>query len=389
MLGDVGSIVLAQNQTLTELYLSYNGIGDAAAMAFADNTTLRTLNLNYNSVKERGRAKLRQNKTLQQLLLSDEQPPEFTDENLDTIFLLSESFLCISDTKNTLQFFNPSFSRVLGYSSDELLAKPISDFLHPIDKKESKQQSRDKTPFCNYENRYRCKDGSIRTIRWTSHTKHDRQYAVGNDVTEQRRIEQEIRRADQHASSRELDEAKLYTARQSSFISELSHEIRNPLSGIMGLAEACSEQMLSLRALLNDQQNGTTTTQLNVDVDALVSDIQESLVSITACGEYQRSILNDNLDIVKISEGKFELASLSFDLKQTLREVVDMLDRKAVTKGVSLRFIASEEHEVWVKGDAMRVKQIFMNLVGNAVKFTNVGSVHLILRPCRQQLHRS
>jgi PAS domain S-box-containing protein len=385
MLGDVGGIVLAQNKTLTELHVSYNGIGDAAALAFADNTTLRLLNLNYNSVKELGRQTLKKNLTITTLMLSDEQPPEFSDENLDTIFLLSESFLCISDLKNTLQFFNPSFSRVLGYSSDELLTRSMSDFLHPADRKESRLHARDKTPFTSYENRYRCKDGSIRHIRWTTHTKHDRQYAVGNDITEQRRVEYEMKTADNNANSRLLNETRAYTNKQTDFISQLSHEIRNPLSGMMGLTEVCTDQMGSfhafLKELLNpDSLSPKTMSQNRIVMESFVAEIGESLIEITRCGEYQCTILNDNLDIVKILEGKLELGHSIMELRQVLRDVVSMLHAKATSKGLTLRFSVLDDVEVWVTGDMMRIKQVFMNLVGNAVKFTENGSVDIILR---------
>ncbi|MCE3238542.1 MAG: hypothetical protein K0R24_1523 [Gammaproteobacteria bacterium] len=382
LVGDTGGVILAQNSTLTELYLSYNGIGDSAALAFSDNTTLRVLNLNYNKVGEAGRRSLAKNKTLTRLTLSAEQPPEFTEENLDTIFLLSESFLCISSTKGILQFFNPAFSRVLGYNNDELLAKNAVDFLHPVDKeilvKQAEEKEEEKRIIHSCENHYRCKDNSFRTIRWTSHIKHHRQYAVGTDITDQRQIEKEFLLAQQVDISRRLQEAADYSVRQTEFIAQLSHEIRNPLSGIFGLVETLQEQIKQLEMLIKELHSVTTPLLANKFIASFLL-IQESFRDMISCAEYQKSILDDNLDIARIAEKKLVLEKNPFELKKVLKQVISMLQAKASHKGVSLNLIAPIERECWVKGDPSRLKQILINLVGNAIKFTATGSIQLVL----------
>ncbi len=382
LVGDTGGVILAQNSTLTELYLSYNGIGDSAALAFSDNTTLRVLNLNYNKVSEAGRRRLAKNKTLTRLTLSVEQPPEFSEENLDTIFLLSESFLCISDTKGILQFFNPAFSRVLGYNNDELLAKPGVGFLHPVDKeilaKKEEEKEEDKRVIHSYENHYRCKDNSFRTIRWTSHIKHQRQYAVGTDITDQRQIEKEFLLAQQVNIFGRLQEAAVYSVRQTEFISQLSHEIRNPLSGIFGLVETLQEQIKQVEMLIKELHSVTTPLLADKFIASFLL-IQESFIDMISCAEYQKSILDDNLDIVRIAEKKLVLEKNPFELKKLLKQVISMLQAKVNPKEVSINLIASIESECWVKGDPSRLKQIIINLVGNAIKFTDTGSIQLVL----------
>lgn len=190
-----------------------------------------------------------------------------------------------------------------------------------------------------------------------------------------------MKQADYNASSRLLSETRDYTTRQTNFISQLSHEIRNPLTGIMGLAEMCTDQMSALHALLKEEMKAESTTSAGrIRLEAFIAEIRDSLTNITACGEYQRTILNDNLDVVKILEGRLELVHSIIELKKVLRDVVNMLHVIASSKGLTLRFSVSDDLEVWVKGDTIRIKQIFMNLLGNAIKFTKNGSVDMILR---------
>jgi PAS domain S-box-containing protein len=376
-LNNSGGVVLAQNQTLTELYLSYNGIGDDAAMVFATSSTPRVLNLNYNIISETGRALLENNQNIK-LYLSKEQPPEFTNENLDTIFKLSESFLCISDTKGILQFFNPAFSRTLGYDSDTLLARSAYDFLHPDDKAAQKHRGDEVTPIHYYENRYRCADGSYRNFQWTSKIQNNRRYAVGADITEYRQAEKAARLAQQKNHLYLLAETKEHADLQTNFISQLSHEIRNPLSGISGLLDICVQQILDLEALIAIL-NSINAPEFRARLSAYAHDIKENLLSMIICAEYQTAILNDNLDIVKISDKNFKLEKYIFNLKKLPSDVILMLNKKATHKGVPIHYHAPEEKEIWAKGDALRIKQIMLNLLTNAIKFTEKGNIDITL----------
>jgi PAS domain S-box-containing protein len=376
-LSNSGGVILAQNQTLSELYLSYNGIGDDAAMIFATNTTLKILNLNYNIISETGRMLL-ENNTHIKLYLSKEQPPEFTNENLDTIFKLSESFLCISDTKGILQFFNPAFSRTLGYNSDTLLARSAYDFLHPDDKEAQKHRGDEVTPIHYFENRYRCADGSYRNFQWTSKIQNNRRYAVGTDVTEYRQAEKAANLAQQKSHLQLLAETKVHVDLQTNFISQLSHEIRNPLSGISGLLDICVQQVLDLETLISIV-NSITAPEFQARLSVYTHDIMENLLSMIINADYGIAVLNDNLDIVKISDKNFRLEKHLFNLKKLPNDVILMINKKANLKGVTINYHAPEEKEIWVKGDALRIKQIILNLLTNAIKFTEKGNIDITL----------
>jgi PAS domain S-box-containing protein len=375
LLGDTGGIMIAQNETITELYASYNGIGDAAASVFAENQTLRMLNLNYNMVTETGRKLLLDNKSIIKLTISEEQPPEFTNENLDTIFLLSESFLCISDhTGGTLQFFNPAFSRVLGYSNDELLAKSAYNFLHPKDRAAQKHRGDEKTPIHYFENRYQCADGSYVTIQWTSRIKGNRRYAVGSNITEYRQNEQAASVAQLMSDSNLLKESQENARRQANFIAQLSHELRNPLSGISGLLDICIQQIIDLEFLISIVGN-IDLPEFQTRLVVCAAELKENLQNMIICAEYQKAILNDNLDIVKMTENNFQLEQRPFELKKIISDVLPMMNAKAMKKEIKINTVVPEQKEIWVQGDALRLKQILMNLLGNAIKFTEKGSI--------------
>ena len=374
LVGDVGAVLLARNNHLTRLFLSYNNIGDAGAAALAGNKRLKVLNLNYNEIGEKGRQVLLQNKTCTSLILSKEQPPKFTEENLSTIFSLSESFLCITDAKGIIQFFNPTFPRILGYTDDELLTQSFFSFFHAENKPllETKLSKFEKPVPQNFESRYQCRDGAFRTIRWAAHPKHDRLYIMGTDITEQRYIEKEFLSAQQGSILSRLQESEMFRVRQTDFIAQLSHEVRNPLSGLYGLTEALKIQLNELEQLIHTLCSLSSLFEQE-KINQTFVEIRDTCTDMLGCMEYQKAILNDNLDVVRITEKRLTLEKHVFELKTALREVVKILQAKAIQKGVELRAELPDQKEVWVKSDSLRFKQIIINLIGNAVKFTESG----------------
>ena len=259
-MGDLGSIALALNKTLSELFLSCNEISDEGAIALAQNQTLKTLNLNYNYIQKRGEDALIKNKIFQSIFISPQQPPNFTSENFNTIFLLSQDLFCIRGYDDTIQFFNPAFSRVLGYMDDELLAKHLGEFLHPDERINEVKQRIDeqkKFPISQRVNRYRCKDGSYRLIQWSSQARGGRIYASGIDITEQKKMENKLIETERQNAivMAHIEESKIYSRKQSDFIAHLCHEIRNPLQGIYGNLELIKQHFEDLEKLLSRQCN--------------------------------------------------------------------------------------------------------------------------------------
>ncbi len=162
-------------------------------------------------------------------------------------------------------------------------------------------------------------------------------------VQEARRIE-EMRKAKEAA-----DEAN---AAKSAFLAVVSHEIRTPMTGVMGMVK------LMLDTTLSKEQKDYATT------------IQDS-------GEALIALLNDILDFEKIESGKLELEQIDFDLHRLLRGVQTLMNGHAAAKGVELRLELDPKLPAFVVGDSTRLRQVMLNLVNNAIKFTSQGVVYL------------
>ena len=267
--------------------------------------------------------------------------------------LLTNSFdgIVIIDSMGNLVECNSSFAEMLGYSLEEIPNLSIHDIdvrwtKEELDKgiKEFKLQ-RKKVQF---ETQHRKKDGSICDVEISANSvdwdNNILQFCICRDITKRKLAEQSLEKA------KELAEAA--NKAKSEFLANMSHEIRTPMNGVLGMA-----QLLS-------------TTPLNEDQKDFVKVILDS-------GDALLTVINDILDFSKIESGNLQLEQKEFNFEDTLNAVCNLLNKQASDKNINLQCHVNSINPTTVVGDSSRLRQILINLIGNAIKFTNQGYISI------------
>ena len=230
------------------------------------------------------------------------------EQELTTLFEESPDLLCIAGLDGYFRRLNPAWERTLGYTAEELMARPYVEFVHPEDRAATSGEAGRVavgSSSSQFENRYRCKDGSYRWLSWKSTPLPEEGlvYALARDVTEQRAAAEELRRAREAADA--ANRAK------GDFLANVSHEIRTPMNAVIGMAE------LLLDTPLRAEQ-------------------REYLLTLKDAAESLLGLINDILDFAKMEAGKLELQPEEFDLREALGDTLRTLGLRAHQKGLEL-----------------------------------------------------
>ena len=289
---------------------------------------------------------------------------ELQDLNTYNRTLLEASLdpLTTIDADGRISDVNSAMELVTGYGRQELIGTDFSDyFTEPEQAREGYQRVIREGLVRDYPVEIRHRDGRITAVLYTATVYHDQSgkvcgvFAAARDITERKQAEQKLLEFNRMLTVAR-QQADVANQTKSEFLANMSHELRTPLSAIIGLG------YLALQTDLTSRQ-------------------RDYLDKITISAEGLLRILNDLLDLSKIEAGKLDLEETTFELQPLLERLLSLVGVGAAAKGVRLILSNDSQTPDSLVGDSLRLEQILLNLMGNAVKFTPTGEVALAVRP--------
>ncbi|MCU0453220.1 MAG: PAS domain S-box protein [Bacteroidetes bacterium] len=280
------------------------------------------------------------------------------ERQLDTVVDTVEEGITFSDERGYFEVFNRSMEKMTGYSRQE--ANATADFSKLLAPDEASHQLGldrlrevlETGSVRDVETVIRTKSGERRTllISTTLVEQHHRRMFLSayRDITERKHQEVLLRQA--------MEAARHAARARGEFLAVMSHEIRTPMNGVIGMTDVL-------------RHTGLTSEQA------------EYVETIRTSGETLLTIINDILDFSKIESGKLELERRPFDLVASIEDIYDLISFKAREKSLELLYLVDPAMPRTVEGDVTRFRQILLNLIGNAVKFTPSG--HVLVRVVR------
>ncbi|MFA6659432.1 MAG: PAS domain S-box protein [Victivallaceae bacterium] len=292
-------------------------------------------------------------------IISDISTRVKLEEELTSYFDTSLDLFCIVNMEGKFLRMNPQWKDILGYDQKYLIDKNCIDFVHPDDFDNSilaMSKLKDGEKIYDLVNRYRHRNGSYRWIEWRARTNGHVIYAAARDITERKQTEFQILEI-----NRNLEQAKEYATKMAEkaatasiakgeFLANMSHEIRTPMNAIIGMSSLLLDTELSL-----EQRHYADVVRNN--------------------GEVLLNLINDILDFSKMEAGKLDLEIVDFNLFDVFVSVSEVVGISASLKDVEYISQIDENIPAWLCGDPGRLRQILINLISNAIKFTTHGEV--------------
>ncbi|MFZ4688611.1 MAG: PAS domain S-box protein [Polymorphobacter sp.] len=263
--------------------------------------------------------------------------------------------LMTTDPSGIITDVNKQMEALTGCTRDELIGAPFKRCFTDPDRAEAgiKRVLNEKS-VTDYELTARTREGKQTVVSYNATTFYDRNrtlqgvFAAARDVTERKRFEQEL----QHAKAA----AESASRTKSDFLASMSHEIRTPMNAIMGIADLLAK------------------TPLTPEQDKYVQIFRRS-------GDNLLNLINDILDLSKVEASQLDLERTGFSLGDHLEKVIEMVAPRAQEKNLTLVCTTACNVSNDLVGDPTRLRQVLLNLLGNAIKFTETGSVTLTVEP--------
>jgi PAS domain S-box-containing protein len=291
---------------------------------------------------------------------SEERFRELFENANDVIFLhdLKGKVLAINRAGEYLTGY--SRSEVLGHNFDNLIAPEARPLIHDFIRAHLGG-----SPTQHFELPIVSKFGNRRFLEVSTRILYRRGQAVaiqgiGRDITDRKQAQQRLEESSRELQrkneelSHALQLAREATQLKEQFLANTSHELRTPMNGIMGMVNLLLETNLSL-------------------------DQREYAEAVNQCATDLLTIINDILDVSQIESGRILLNESPIDIRDSLQAVVRMLRLRAAAKKLELVCEIDPQLPAPILGDSVRVRQIFTNLIANAIKFTSTGGVHVRL----------
>ncbi|OGS74675.1 MAG: hypothetical protein A3F91_13120 [Flavobacteria bacterium RIFCSPLOWO2_12_FULL_35_11] len=279
----------------------------------------------------------------------------------DTILNSVDSMLMVSDKEGNIIYSSPAVEKMLGYKVNDILGDKWWKLTY-----ENQQEAQQvKNAIYNYvffnksdftdisKRKIKTANGDYKWIEWQLSKGANGTYiSIGTDITQRIATELELKKA--------KDSAEQSLKVKNEFLANMSHEIRTPLNAVIGFTD------LLLETQLNPEQRIHLETMRN-------------------SGEILLSLINNVLDLSKLESEKLKIEEIPFNLHKSFNNVLKLMKLRADEKRISLDLKIEPNTPVQFIGDPTRIEQILLNLIGNAVKFTNKGSVQVTLK----QLHET
>jgi PAS domain S-box-containing protein len=343
--------------------IEFESSDEVGVLASAFNSMIRSLKTYYDGLEE---TNLSLNEEIAKRRKAEDKYRSIFENAVEGIFQTTPEGKIISAS--------PSLARMLGYASPDELMRSMSDLAKQLHadsgrREELLRQLEQKDTVSNFESRMQRKDGSI---IWTSQNARAVRDTAGRlsvlegfltDITPRKKAEKALKQHREHLEEEVRERtAELTVAKEqaesanrakSEFLANMSHELRTPLNAILGYS-----QLMQRENSLTSKQQGYVNT-------------------ISGSGEHLLALINDVLDISKIEAKKVTLNIDTFDLHALLNDLKIMFISAMETKGLHFEMVGIDKVPRFVVSDESKLRQVLVNLLDNAIKFTQHGGVTL------------